>query len=303
MKSIKEGISSLFKGSPAAAAQASASSKISQASASSKISNIQFATSPCTTCQDPCEVHENMPMTMMKRIDTSNLYNTFKPYRYHFLVQQGSPKSWPEHVEKEESSIAKAFSDRLEAMGAKDKESRSLLTLYQDDQCDDSPLNVIVFPSAKVYQNVSLADVEQLIQIVTSESDDTLQDLKLKEKLVEKKAFVLICSHGKRDKKCGVAGPLLVEEFKKVLSIQGLEDQVPVVSVSHIGGHKFAGNIILYQKDERDLWIGDWYGRIRTCHVESIVQECIKDGKVFQDLWRGRFNGDPADPHLDNLNW
>ncbi|KAI7848841.1 Sucrase/ferredoxin-like-domain-containing protein [Circinella umbellata] len=53
---------------------------------------------------------------------------------------------------------------------------------------------------------------------------------------------VLVCTHTMRDKRCGVLGPLLVDEFRKVLSEQGLlkgqeKGRVEVWGVSHFGGN------------------------------------------------------------------
>lgn len=55
--------------------------------------------------------------------------------------------------------------------------------------------------------------------------------------------IVLICGHMERDKRCGIYGPILVEEFNKHLP----PTANPIATiVSHIGGHHFAGNLIIY---------------------------------------------------------
>jgi hypothetical protein len=48
--------------------------------------------------------------------------------------------------------------------------------------------------------------------------------------------LVLVCSHMKRDKRCGVLGPMLVEQFHYELTKRGIRDKVAVYQVSHIGG-------------------------------------------------------------------
>ena len=97
---------------------------------------------------------------------------------------------------------------------------------------------------------------------------------------------VLICAHKQRDKRCGIAGPLLqaelrreVEERKAALERHaelaeaGQSDlptpQAPFVPVhvlliSHTGGHKYAGNVIVYPG-------GVWYGRVNPCHVHVLL--------------------------------
>ncbi|KAL1919755.1 uncharacterized protein VTP21DRAFT_1686 [Calcarisporiella thermophila] len=135
-------------------------------------------------------------------------------------------------------------------------------------------------------------------------------------------AVTLICSHRRRDKRCGVTAPPLRDEFEKVLSSYGkfcvgfdnsrylksknkieagdillLDDMheeqkgAVVYMVSHIGGHKFAGNVIVYTQGGKR---GIWYGRVTPCHVESIVEQTILHGKVIRELYRG---------HMQNSVW
>lgn len=69
-----------------------------------------------------------------------------------------------------------------------------------------------------------------------------------------------------------------------------------VALISHIGGHKFAGNIIIYippgtksQNGGRHELegCGIWYGRVEPSHVEGIVRETVLGGRVIEDLFRG----------------
>ena len=132
---------------------------------------------------------------------------------------------------------------------------------------------------------------------------------------------ILICGHGGRDQRCGILGPLLKDEFERQLprflpaSTPNSESQsttsdtlesdiftpsTPQVGlISHIGGHKFAGNIIIYippsytlpQAESRQLHPlagkGIWYGRVSPQHVEGIIRETIIVGKVIKELFRG----------------
>lgn len=62
-------------------------------------------------------------------------------------------------------------------------------------------------------------------------------------------SHVFICAHGSRDKRCGVCGPPLRERFNREISQRGLGEQVFVNYCSHIGGHKYAGNVIVFRRD------------------------------------------------------
>jgi hypothetical protein len=64
-----------------------------------------------------------------------------------------------------------------------------------------------------------------------------------------------------------------------------------IASISHIGGHKFAGNVIIYipPNFSRNALAGKgiWYGRVGPEHVEGIVSETILGGKVIKENFRG----------------
>lgn len=138
--------------------------------------------------------------------------------------------------------------------------------------------------------------------------------------------LVLVCGHGGRDQRCGVLGPILKEEFEDKLARQDIAvlkgpplahgDEVAasriqqeekgetrvdkvsdlrlrarVATISHIGGHKFAGNVIIYIppsfKGNALAGKGIWYGRIEPGHVEGIVAKTVLEGKVIKEHFRG----------------
>lgn len=96
--------------------------------------------------------------------------------------------------------------------------------------------------------------------------------------------FVLVCAHKLRDKRCGEVGPRVVEALRKEVDKRGLQQKVFVYPVSHTGGHKFAGNVLIYPG-------GHWYGRVTPCHAGPILDTHVLGGKVIKGLWRGRISG------------
>ncbi len=122
--------------------------------------------------------------------------------------------------------------------------------------------------------------------------------------------------------RCGIMGPSLRDEFEQQLPGEGFqvlkgpveigggeeklllgkaeEDRTKgtarVGLISHIGGHKFAGNVILYippgtkRVDGREHALagyGIWYGRVEPKHVEGILKETVLGGRVIEQLFRG----------------
>ncbi|KAE8377883.1 sucrase/ferredoxin-like family protein Fmi1 [Aspergillus bertholletiae] len=125
--------------------------------------------------------------------------------------------------------------------------------------------------------------------------------------------IILICGHGGRDKRCGVMAPVLESEFRRVLSDNGFSCDSHITDspahahvglISHVGGHKYAGNVIVYippgvtikgsSSPHPLAGKGIWYGRIEPKHVQGVVKETILSGKVVIDHFRGAIdrNGD-----------
>jgi len=135
---------------------------------------------------------------------------------------------------------------------------------------------------------------------------------------------ILLCSHKKRDNRCAVVAPVLERTFTHYLEHEGwvvhteLEDlsgnptlesslvngpepevafetqlkalggehKALILRTSHIGGHKFAGNVIIYNPQGTSVW----YGRVTTHDVESIVKNTIINGQVLPPILRGGMN-------------
>lgn len=71
-------------------------------------------------------------------------------------------------------------------------------------------------------------------------------------------SHVFVCAHGSRDKRCGVCGPVLIEKLKEGIQSRGLNDKVFVSACSHVGGHKYAGNLIIYSPNSEGKTMGHW---------------------------------------------
>lgn len=108
--------------------------------------------------------------------------------------------------------------------------------------------------------------------------------------------LILICSHRRRDARCGISAPILRKEFEKHLRPlnlwRDLSDVRPggasVVFINHVGGHKYSANVIIYRKEDGQ---GIWLARIAPKHVEGIVKHTLVKGKIVHpEMIRGGFN-------------
>jgi Sucrase/ferredoxin-like len=177
-----------------------------------------------------------------------------------------------------------------------------------DDSCD-----LFIFPAGLRYNSlpVSLLDavVTQGIRGSgsgeTSSSDKKLPKLpaaalKAQEptdSLNGKKLYLFVCCHGSRDARCGVLGTALARQLIKLVKERQLEDLVEIYSTSHIGGHKYAGNVVVYSNGGSHPADGDWYGGVHAEHAMVFLDSLINmeigvDGgaedPLLREFWRGR---------------
>ncbi|THV05512.1 hypothetical protein K435DRAFT_961259 [Dendrothele bispora CBS 962.96] len=137
---------------------------------------------------------------------------------------------------------------------------------------------------------------------------------------------ILLCSHKRRDNRCSIAAAKLGQAFTHELESRGwqvdteienplhsmgmpleeyqgteeeqqenvlkqlqelaTEKKALIVRNSHMGGHRYAGNCIIYTPQGS----GVWYGRVSTHEVESIVTNTLEQGLILPSLLRGGVN-------------
>ncbi|KAL5390031.1 hypothetical protein DPSP01_002087 [Paraphaeosphaeria sporulosa] len=83
----------------------------------------------------------------------------------------------------------------------------------------------------------------------------TISSSGLKARPCPHKYLILLCSQKTRDARCGQSAPLLRKEFERHLAPLGLyrdlHDERPggvgIYFISHVGGHKFSANVMIYR--------------------------------------------------------
>ena len=191
-----------------------------------------------------------------------------------------------------------------------DEEQRARRKRERDERREDTA-DLYLFPDLLLFPAVSRTALPQLIRAVFVEDRGRLRfrdahgrvdvDAELRHKDAADDGggvdvefpyerlpgvSLLVCAHRQRDKRCGVAGPLIAEEVERELreraeALQRHEElaqhghvdasppptalsPVRVLLISHTGGHKYAGNVIVYPG-------GVWYGRFNPCHVHVLL--------------------------------
>ena len=113
------------------------------------------------------------------------------------------------------------------------------------------------------------------------------------------KYLILMCSQRTRDARCGQSAPLLRREFERHLRPRGLyrdlHDERPggvgIYFISHVGGHKFSANVMIYRRAGSDTGgngeLGEatqciWLARVKPEDCEGIVKFTVLQGKVVK---------------------
>ncbi|CAK9176167.1 unnamed protein product [Ilex paraguariensis] len=219
---------------------------------------------------------------------SSNLAGTVDPYDRHVFLSYKSYDSWPPRVENSDTDLLpKLLSDALKSR-KNDINVKTRLTICEGrDGSGLSDGDVLIFPEMIKYRGLKESDVDGFV-------DDVLVNGKpwasgVQEVLIGSHVFV--CAHNKRDRRCGVCGPVLIEKFKEEMELKGLEDEVFVTACSHVGGHKYAGNVIIFSADSEGKISGHWYGYVTPDDVPDLLDQHIGKGEVIERLWRGQMGG------------
>ncbi|KXN87889.1 Altered inheritance of mitochondria protein 32 [Leucoagaricus sp. SymC.cos] len=319
-----------------------------------RASSVPVSSADCRSCSDPCDLgHDAYPSRFEVDWETQML-GSVPPYNRQIVISTGKA-DWERVITDAKGSLATHLSQLKTSLPEEQKLTQhatvksprqaaglfrtsdstrvSVLNGSHRSICeDDDNETVLVFPDFKV-----VTEVERTIQGAQELWDSSLdpsvgrtgafpEKSQLKTWVLPYSCVILLCSHKKRDNRCGIAAPKLEHAFIRSLEHHGwdadtrlecpsytygspLEDlavtveqreeiiqtqlkesaiskRALIVKVSHIGGHKYAGNCIIYTPQGA----GVWYGRVTPHDVESIVENTIIDGLVLPPLLRGGLN-------------
>ncbi|CAN8230403.1 unnamed protein product [Cochlearia groenlandica] len=215
---------------------------------------------------------------------SEQLVGTVQFYERHVFLCYKKPSVWPARIEAAEFDrlprlLSVAVSSRK---GSMNKETR--LTICEGhDGTETSNGDVLIFPDMIRYRRLTHFDVDTFVEEVLVKDGVWMPGNP--ESL--KGSYIFVCSHGSRDRRCGVCGPSLVSRFREELEFHGLQGKVSVSPCSHIGGHKYAGNVIIYKSNMNRKVTGHWYGYVTPEDVPVLLEQHINKGEIVDGLWRG----------------
>ncbi|KAI7734392.1 hypothetical protein M8C21_024545 [Ambrosia artemisiifolia] len=264
---------------------------------------------------------------------TEKLTGSVNPYGRHVFLSYKSHEQWPARVESSESDplpkrLAGALKNRKNDLAVK-----TMLTVCESgDGTGLTDGDVLVFPDLVKYsllfdylfyiwplavavavavafvkfQSEIILDVINMKHLKWGLEESNIESF-VEDVLVNGKpwsvgteeavtgSYVFVCAHNSRDKRCGVCGPVLIEKFNEEIGVRGLKDEVFVGACSHVGGHKYAGNLIIYSKVQDEKVSGHWYGYVTPSDVADLLDQHIKKGEIIERIWRGEMGVPPVE--------
>jgi len=208
-----------------------------------------------------------------------------------FVISDTPAFSWPSKWE-DTPGLPAALSKALKASapkggGAQTAKAKVKLTAASASSAAglyDQAGDILVFPERIRVRGCRSEDASALAAwLLAGAPKDSVPSL-VHEPISRRQHQLFVCAHTQRDKRCGVIGPAIVDVLTSELVRRDLT-HVPVRMCSHIGGHKYAGNVILFAQGE-----GHWYGYVDARAAVRIVDEHIVGGKplIEPKLWRGQ---------------
>ncbi|PWY87590.1 hypothetical protein BO70DRAFT_369579 [Aspergillus heteromorphus CBS 117.55] len=230
-----------------------------------------------------------------------NMYGNVNGWATHVLVATGK-SDWVRDVADEEGSVMEAIEKGGlggDTGNGKLKLSASNMPVPDEYHYADpgkQPTTVLLLPDFTIIDQVTPALAPDLIKYFVNRASTTTTPL----------AIILLCSHRTRDARCGQSAPLLRKEFERHLRPLGLyrdlDDERPggvgIYFINHVGGHKYAANVIVYRRGEGGWARGEgeegqgkagegaaqgiWLARVRPQDCENIVRFTVLQGKVVK---------------------
>lgn len=102
--------------------------------------------------------------------------------------------------------------------------------------------------------------------------------------------FIFVCAHRRRDDRCGYCGPMLVGLIRNAVAEKlesGAREKVHVLPCSHIGGHVYAGNVLVYSRKG-----GVCYGCFCPPDIPALVETIATGSHTIPETLKARVRGE-----------
>ncbi|KAE8704291.1 WEB family protein [Hibiscus syriacus] len=195
----------------------------------------------------------------------SPISGTVQFYERHVFLCYKSPSVWPPRIEAAEfDRLPRLLSAAVWARKT-DMIKETRLTICEGhDGTETSNGDVLIFPDMIRYRRLTHFDVDTFVEEVLVKNGVWLPGTP--EKL--QGSFVLF---------------VLMDPEIAAVEFVGLH-----CPCSHIGGHKYAGNVIIFGSNINGEVTGHWYGYVTPDDVPTLLEWHIGKGEITDSLWRGQ---------------
>lgn len=262
---------------------------------------------PISSCNPECEGCPTKYPSSVKVELEADIYNSAKPTDVHFIVPT-SKSDWAHDATSTPNTVENAIvswnsknSDKIIKGGNFKVSTSSLPFDSMDPRCYKGEVNdVLILPYFVWVRKIDVDSVttvlDKLIPVLIESRQEGVTSLPtdidgFKIDPAAEQAFIFLCSHKTRDKRCGVTAPLMKREMDARLRDLELyrdigdnrPDGVNVSYINHVGGHKYAANVIIYMKTGEIIWLA----KCNPANARPIIDETVLGGgKVWGDLVR-----------------
>jgi hypothetical protein len=206
-------------------------------------------------------------------------------YERHVFLCYKNPESWPPQVEAAEfDRLPRLLAAALKARKNEIPRKTRFTICEGRDGTETSNGDVLIFPDMIRYKGLTHFDVDTFAEEVIVKDTEWLSG----NPEILTGSHIFVCAHTSRDRRCGVCGPALIRRLREDIESRGLKGHVSVSPCSHVGGHKYAGNLIIYGPNADGEVTGHWYGYVTPDDVPILLDQHIGKGEIIDRLWRGQ---------------
>ncbi|CAK9108643.1 Altered inheritance of mitochondria protein 32 [Durusdinium trenchii] len=183
-------------------------------------------------------------------MNSEKLAGTVKGFQRHIFLTWGLATEWPEDpFEKQYKGMLEIKGKvRITLVERSEGAQDGVVEGFVDGSSDLPGLRrqdglVLLYPEAVEFDvGADGAQIPQLLAFLRQGGTGRSLGRDIED------TMLFVCAHAKRDARCGFCGPELTAKAEELLKL----NEVPAMRIrkcSHVGGHKYAGNVLVYGRD------------------------------------------------------